>query len=198
MATLSPSNAISMALRVSLLVQFAKHLENISLQPALVKGCMEAGRRSTSAKHFTSWLCLAPSNKISGGKVLSSRTRRSGSRAAACSDNCRADRDGARRLLSAPVHACWLRPKRSPRPPVKSPSCSTTPYAMARTPAIPARPHRRRVLSNLQRRAKALGYGRDNPGRIFTEGVPSSRGTQRVTKPRARPPGTRQEHAPPT
>jgi transposase len=36
-----------------------------------------------SAKHFTSWLCLAPSNKISGGKVLSSRTRRSGSRSAA-------------------------------------------------------------------------------------------------------------------
>ena len=36
-----------------------------------------------SAKHFTSWLCLAPSNKISGGKVLSSRTRRRGNRAAA-------------------------------------------------------------------------------------------------------------------
>ena len=36
-----------------------------------------------SAKHFTSWLCLAPSNKISGGKVLSSRTRRCGSRASA-------------------------------------------------------------------------------------------------------------------
>jgi transposase len=36
-----------------------------------------------SAKHFTSWLCLAPSNKISGSKLLSSRTRRSGSRAAA-------------------------------------------------------------------------------------------------------------------
>ena len=35
-----------------------------------------------SAKHFTSWLCLAPGNKISGGKGLSSRTRRSGSRAA--------------------------------------------------------------------------------------------------------------------
>ncbi|WP_354232441.1 transposase [Bradyrhizobium sp. F1.4.3] len=30
----------------------------------------------TSAKHFTSWLCLAPSNKISGGKVLSALTRR--------------------------------------------------------------------------------------------------------------------------
>ena len=36
-----------------------------------------------SAKHFTSWLGLAPNNKISGGKVLSSRTKRSGSRAAA-------------------------------------------------------------------------------------------------------------------
>jgi len=35
------------------------------------------------AKHFTSWLCLAPGNKISGGKLLSSRTRRSSSRAAA-------------------------------------------------------------------------------------------------------------------
>jgi transposase len=32
---------------------------------------------------ITSWLCLAPGNKISGGKVLSSRTRRSSSRAAA-------------------------------------------------------------------------------------------------------------------
>ena len=39
--------------------------------------------RWPSAKHFTSWLCLAPGNKISGGKVLSSRTRRSSSRAAA-------------------------------------------------------------------------------------------------------------------
>lgn len=35
------------------------------------------------AKHFTSWLCLAPSSKVSGGKVLSTKTRRSGSRAAA-------------------------------------------------------------------------------------------------------------------
>ncbi len=35
------------------------------------------------AKHFTSWLCLALSNKISGGRVLSARTRHSRSRAAA-------------------------------------------------------------------------------------------------------------------
>jgi hypothetical protein len=36
-----------------------------------------------SARHFTSWLCLAPSTKISGGKGLSSKTRRSNNRAAA-------------------------------------------------------------------------------------------------------------------
>src|SRR4029450_12305278 len=35
-----------------------------------------------NTNHFTSWLGLAPSNKISGGKVLSSRTRRSSNRAA--------------------------------------------------------------------------------------------------------------------
>lgn len=32
-------------------------------------------------KHFSSWLCLCPNNKISGGKVLSTRTRKSKSRA---------------------------------------------------------------------------------------------------------------------
>nr|WP_083765302.1 transposase [Pelodictyon phaeoclathratiforme] len=33
-----------------------------------------------TSKHFTSWQCLAPANKISGGKVLSSRTRKSSNR----------------------------------------------------------------------------------------------------------------------
>ena len=31
--------------------------------------------RWPSAKHFTSWLALSPGNKITGGKVLSSRTK---------------------------------------------------------------------------------------------------------------------------
>jgi transposase len=37
--------------------------------------------RWPTAKHFTSWLTLAPGNKISGGKVLSAKTRRSANRA---------------------------------------------------------------------------------------------------------------------
>ncbi|WP_203224882.1 transposase [Candidatus Glomeribacter gigasporarum] len=43
----------------------------------------ECGSRWPSAKHFTSWLCLSPSCKISGGKVLSARTQRTSNRATA-------------------------------------------------------------------------------------------------------------------
>lgn len=54
-----------------------------SLALKLVGECGTDLKTWPSAKHFTSWLCLAPGNKISGGKILSSRTRRSSSRAAA-------------------------------------------------------------------------------------------------------------------
>jgi transposase len=40
-------------------------------------------RRWPSEKHFTSWLTLAPKNKISGGRLLSSQTQPSANRAAA-------------------------------------------------------------------------------------------------------------------
>jgi transposase len=36
--------------------------------------------RFDNVKHFCSWLCLCPGTKISGGKVLSARTRRSANR----------------------------------------------------------------------------------------------------------------------
>ena len=49
----------------------------------LVAECGSDMSKWPSSKHFTSWLCLCPGNKISGGKVLSSKTRRSSSKAAA-------------------------------------------------------------------------------------------------------------------
>jgi transposase len=49
----------------------------------LVGECGDDMSRWPTAKHFTSWLTLSPARKISGGKVLSSKTRRSASRAAA-------------------------------------------------------------------------------------------------------------------
>ena len=74
--------------RVALFALLGKDLTQINglgpyLALKLVAECGDDLSAWPSAKHFTSWLCLAPSNKISGGKVLSSRTRRSGSRAAA-------------------------------------------------------------------------------------------------------------------
>ncbi len=52
----------------------------IALQ--LTAECGDDMSRWPTAKHFTSWLTLAPGSKISGGRVLSSKTRRSRNRAA--------------------------------------------------------------------------------------------------------------------
>src|SRR5437870_6117802 len=49
----------------------------------LVAECGDDMRKWPSEKHFTSWLSLAPGNKISGGRLLSSKTRRSSNRASA-------------------------------------------------------------------------------------------------------------------
>jgi len=49
----------------------------------LVAECSDDMTKWPTAKHFTSWLSLAPGNKISRGRLLSSKTRRSSNRAAA-------------------------------------------------------------------------------------------------------------------
>ena len=48
----------------------------------LIAECGDDMRKWPTVKHFTSWLTLAPGNKISGGRLLSSKTRRSSNRAA--------------------------------------------------------------------------------------------------------------------
>jgi transposase len=81
-------NSPAFDVRAALFALLGKDLTQINgigpyLALKLIAECGDDLSAWPSAKHFTSWLCLAPSNKISGGKVLSSRTRRSGSRAAA-------------------------------------------------------------------------------------------------------------------
>jgi transposase len=49
----------------------------------MVAECGDDMRKWPTSKHFTWWLSLAPGNKISGGRLLSSKTRRSANRAAA-------------------------------------------------------------------------------------------------------------------
>ena len=80
-----------------------------SLALKLIGECGTDLRAWPTSKHFTSWLCLAPGNKTSGGKVLSSRTRRSSSGqpvVAVSRDKRRAERDGARSILSTAVLSC--------------------------------------------------------------------------------------------
>ena len=48
----------------------------------LVGECGTDMTKWPTAKHFTSWLTLAPGHKISGGKVLRTKTRRASNRAA--------------------------------------------------------------------------------------------------------------------
>ncbi|MGY4364059.1 transposase [Bradyrhizobium sp. LB1.3] len=82
------ANALAFDVRAALFVLLGKDITMIDglgpyLSLKLIAECGDDLTSWPSAKHFTSWLGLAPSNKISGGKVLSSRTRRSGGRAAA-------------------------------------------------------------------------------------------------------------------
>jgi transposase len=48
----------------------------------MISECGDDMRKWPTVKHFTSWLALAPGNKVSGGKLLSSKTRRTPNRAA--------------------------------------------------------------------------------------------------------------------
>jgi len=54
-----------------------------SIALALIAECGTDLSRWPTEKHFTSWLSLSPGCKISGGKVLSSHTRKSNNRVAA-------------------------------------------------------------------------------------------------------------------
>ena len=137
-----------------------------SVAPKLVGECGTDLRAWPSAKHFTSWLCLAPGNKISDGKLLSSRTRRSSSRATALlrlaattirrSDTSLeafyrrlSSRIGKQKAVTATARKIAVL------------FYNTLRFGMTyRDPGAAAHEerHRSRVLANLHRRAKSLGF----------------------------------------
>jgi transposase len=119
-----------------------------------------------SAKHFTSWLSLAPHNKISGGKVLSARTRRSGSRAAALLRLAAVAVGRTATALGAFYRRLAARVGKAKAVTATARKIGVLFYNMLRhgmdyadpgASAYEAR-YRQRVLSNLRRRAKSLGY----------------------------------------
>ena len=132
----------------------------------LVGECGTDLRAWPSAKHFTSWLCLAPGNKISGGKLLSSRTRRSSSRAAALLRLAATTIGRSDTALGAFYRRLSSRIGKQKAVTATARKIAVLFYNTLRfgmsyhdpgAAAYEAR-HRTRVLANLQRRAKTLGF----------------------------------------
>src|SRR3954464_2614907 len=115
-----------------------------SLALTLVGECGTDLSAWPSAKHFTSWLSLAPHNKISGGKALSARTPAAPAAGPRRCCGWRRWRLGAPRRPWGPSTAVWRRGwarlRRSPRRRARSAFSSTTCSATAWTPPIRAPP----------------------------------------------------------
>jgi transposase len=119
-----------------------------------------------TARHFTSWLSLAPSNKISGGKVLSSRTRRSSNRAAAALRLAAVTIGRTDTALGAFYRRLSARIGKAKAVTATARKIAVLFYNTLRHGMNYTDPgasyyeerYRQRVLTNLQRRAKALGY----------------------------------------
>jgi transposase len=119
-----------------------------------------------SAKHFTSWLGLAPSNKISGGKVLSSQTRRSSNRAASLLRLAAVTVGRTDTALGAFFRRLSSRVGKAKAVTATARKIAVLFYNTLRHGMDYADPgasyyeerYRQRVLTNLQRRAKSLGY----------------------------------------
>jgi hypothetical protein len=138
--------------------------ESLSLK--LIAECGTDLRAWPTAKHFTSWLCLAPGNKISGGKLLSSRTRRSSSRAAALLRLAATTIGRSETALGAFYRRLSARVGKAKAVTATARKIAVLFYNTLRHGMVYTDPgasqyeerYRSRVLSNLQRRAKALGY----------------------------------------
>lgn len=137
-----------------------------SLALKLIGECGTDLRVWPTAKHFTSWLCLAPGNKISGGKVLSSRTRRSSSRAAALLRLAATTIGRSDTALGAFYRRLSSRAGKAKAVTATARKIAVLFYNTLRhgmTYRDPGADHyeeqyRNRVLDNLKRRAKSLGF----------------------------------------
>jgi transposase len=137
--------------------------------------------RWPSAKHFGSWLGLAPNNRVSGGKILSRRTKPTANRAATA---LRVAAQSLHRSKSAP--GAFLRRKAAHLGMPKA--ITATAYKLARIiysllstghayvePGQDAyeRAHKQRAVRSLSKRARDLGFSlvpHDSPLPLATTG----------------------------
>jgi hypothetical protein len=154
--------------------------------------------RWPTEKHFTSWLTLAPRNKISGGKILSSKTQPSSNRAAVTLRMCAMSVGRTSTALGAYYRRLAYRVGKAKAITATARKIAILVYRVLRGDLDYSDPgaqayeaqHRSRVLRNLRKRAKDLGFDLVNleTGELLPETV-----SQKVasgpagTRPQARP-----------
>ena len=111
--------------------------------------------RFKTVKHFTSWLGLCPGTKISGGKMLGSRSKRTANRAtqalklaAAALRSSRSALGASGRSIAACAHA-WTRPRPSPPQRTSWPGSSTSCSPAVRNTPIKASSTTRSATANV-------------------------------------------------
>ncbi len=132
----------------------------------LVAECGDDMKKWPTAKHFTSWLTLAPGNKISGGRVLSSKTRRSSNRAAALLRIAAVNIGKTQTALGAFYRRLSARTGKAKAVTATARKLAVLFYRALRFGLAYADPgagyyeerYKRRVIENLQRRARGLGF----------------------------------------
>jgi transposase len=132
----------------------------------LIGECGTDMTRWPTAKHFTSWLTLAPGSKISGGKVLSARTRRSANRATALLRICAMMVGKTATALGAFFRRLSARVGKAKAITATARKIAVLFYNALRHGSSYVDPganyyeerYRQRTLDNLRRRADALGF----------------------------------------
>jgi len=122
--------------------------------------------RWSTEKHFTSWLTLAPNNKISGGRLLSSKTLRSSNRAAALLRMAAMSVGRTPTALGAFYRRVAYRIGKPKAITATARKIALLVYRTLRGDLVYADPgadayeeqHRARTLKNLRNRAKRLGF----------------------------------------
>jgi hypothetical protein len=123
--------------------------------------------RWPTEKHFTSWLALAPTNKISGGRLLSSRTQPSANRAATMFRLAAVNIGRTQTALGAFYRRLAFRIGKAKAVTATARKLAVLVYRSLKEGLVYADPgaeaydarHRAHVLRRLRQRAQNLGFG---------------------------------------
>jgi transposase len=133
----------------------------------LIGECGDDMSKWATEKHFVSWLSLSPGNKVSGGKILSSKTRRTKNRATTLLRIAAVNIGKTETALGAFYRRLAGRVGKAKAVTATARKLAVLFYSIMKHGKNYVEPgaqyyetqYRNRVLSNLEKRAKRLGYG---------------------------------------